>query len=215
MRLNVWPCMRPMPLPIHGKHARTSETCCQNGWRDADSVRTVYCRQVANRRDHYTSVANVKRPSYVWCCASHQVLRSFIDCVFLRQCSVWRAGPASTARPRAASGVYEARAGCPACPAYFWSDRPRFAVAHHDANTTFWGFLELSEWLRGSPATPPFSPRLSPWTSCETRSFELRGAAMPSRERVRPIPPRRPCHSSHTARRNAHGHFLAHASRSG
>ena len=129
MRLNVWPCVRPMPLPIHGKHARTSETCCQNGWRDADSVRTVYCRQVANRRDHYTSVANVKRPSYVWCCASHQVLRSFIDCVFLRQCSVWRAGPVSTARPRAASRVYEARAGCPACPAYFWSGAARRARA--------------------------------------------------------------------------------------
>ena len=73
----------------------------------------------------------------------------------------------------------------------------------------------MSEWPPESPATPPFSPRRSPWTSCETRSFELRGAAMPSRERVRPIPPRRPCHSSHTARRNAHGHFLAHASRSG
>ena len=73
----------------------------------------------------------------------------------------------------------------------------------------------MSEWPPRSPATPPFSPRRSPWTSCETRSFELRGAAMPSRERVRPIPPRRPCHSSHTARRNAHCHFLAHASRSG
>jgi len=73
----------------------------------------------------------------------------------------------------------------------------------------------LSEWPRRSPATLPFSPRRSPWASCATRSFELSGAAMPSHEGVRPIPARRPCHSSQSARRNAHGHFLAHASRSG